>query len=189
MMRQRQCTIETEKQNGTIAKSRFTKPYGSIERHLHLMRSGEIVRDGKFSLLVALSSLLFLFVAIPHVQTHSYYWAALWGVVSLCSLLADSLMTQNKFINTADRVVATLVFFAYPIRIIFWPGPASWDFRLAISTLAVLSLCVLQWARSSKQHSEFVVRQSLWHLVGTLSLYYTAHKFSHGHLHNWYALY
>ena len=168
----------------TACKSSFK----SMVTHIELIFSGETRRDVKFSPIVAMSSFLFLLVALPHFQTKTYAWAAVWCLVSLCSLLADSLWATNKYVNIADRVVATAVFFGYPIPIIVWPGPNSWDFRLAISILAVISLSFLQWARGAAIHSEFVLRQSLWHLVVSLSLWYTSHKNAYGYIHDWYSL-
>jgi len=144
-------------------------------------------KECNFSATVAMSSLLFLLVAIPFHQTDNYLWVSIWGLVSFLSLLADSVIRWNKFVNTADRVFASSIFLAFPVRLIVWPGPASWDFRLAAFFMLMGCSCVLLWARNANGHSEFVVRQSLWHLTSVMALYYVAYKECHGYNDSWHS--
>lgn len=123
---------------------------------------------------VAASSLLFLTVCVPYARASDYVAAGAFALVTVCSALADGLCPHWAWTHPLDRVVATVVFFAYPVRVIAFDSCASPTLRATIVVLAGVSLACLRWARASTTQAQFVLRQSVWHVVAASSLAYTA---------------
>mmetsp|Transcript_8761 Transcript_8761/g.16540 ORF Transcript_8761/g.16540 Transcript_8761/m.16540 type:complete len:277 (+) Transcript_8761:81-911(+) len=138
----------------------------------------------EYSTCVALSSLLYSAVAYVYLQHNHFSGTATFLLVSVCSVFADSITPHSHLANVADRAVATVGGFAFPIRVMIAPGPASISFRLFLLLLLIFCLCFLAWSRSCTTQDQYILRHSLWHAVSALGLCYMAHKDGSGLVHD-----
>ncbi|CAI5535007.1 unnamed protein product [Closterium sp. Naga37s-1] len=156
------------------------------------MRSGESPHMRvEFSLIVAVSSLLYLAVAYAFWINACPVLAAVFTLVTISSLFTDSLHTSSRFWPRVDRFLATCATLLGPIRAMaFYCASAvqrrpiramafycaSAAQRAEVAALSLLSLSCLAWSRKSRCQWDFVVRHSTWHLVSAVSLLYLANS-------------
>ncbi|CAI5992235.1 unnamed protein product [Closterium sp. NIES-65] len=140
------------------------------------MRSGESPHMRvEFSLIVAVSSLLYLAVAYAFWINACPVLAAVFTLVTISSLFTDSLHTSSRFWPRVDRFLATCATLLGPIRAMaFYCASAAQ--RTEVAALSLLSLSCLAWSRKSRCQWDFVVRHSTWHLVSAVSLLYLANS-------------
>ncbi|CAI5961033.1 unnamed protein product [Closterium sp. NIES-64] len=129
----------------------------------------------EFSLIVAVSSLLYLAVAYAFWINACPVLAAVFTLVTISSLFTDSLHTSSRFWPRVDRFLATCATLLGPIRAMaFYCASAAQ--RTEVAALSLLSLSCLAWSRKSRCQWDFVVRHSTWHLVSAVSLLYLANS-------------
>lgn len=146
----------------------------SSVKHLELLMNGDFHLEIKFSYWVALSSLLYWCVAVAYFAYQMYLLGVLFVLIGIFSLLADSVLPHSKFVNSSDRLFATLGTLFSPVRLIFWCAKASFLFRIKVALMLLLSLAILNWSRSSTSQKEFVVRHTVWHAFSAAGLSYIA---------------
>lgn len=146
----------------------------SSVKHIELLVNGDFHLDIKFSYMVALSSLLYWGVAMAYFAYQRYPMGVLFVLIGIFSLLADSVLPHSKFVNSFDRLFATLGTLCSPVRLIFWCAKASILFRIKVALMLLVSLAILNWSRSSTSQKEFVVRHTVWHAFSAAGLSYIA---------------
>ncbi|CAI7832446.1 unnamed protein product [Closterium sp. NIES-54] len=158
-------------------------PVTWLHHHFTIMRSGESPHMRvEFSLIVAVSSLLYLAVAYAFWINACPVLAAVFTLVTISSLFTDSLHTSSRFWPRVDRFLATCASESFksltllgPIRAMaFYCASAAQ--RAEVAALSLLSLSCLAWSRKSRCQWDFVVRHSTWHLVSAVSLLYLANS-------------
>lgn len=150
--------------------------------------SGRTAFHIKYSTWVALSSVLYMGPALVFWYQDCIVSAAVFMLVSVCSVMADSVTPHSHLANFADRAVATVAGLFYPVRLIFLPGPACASFRVFSLFLLLVCLCFLAWSRQAISQKQYVLRHSLWHAASALGLIYMSHKESTGLIDDWFTL-
>lgn len=123
------------------------------------------------------------FVAHAYLGYGWFRCSALFAVVTVCSLFADSVAPQNKWVTSADRVFATAGTIVSPVRVLLWPGLACWQLRLCVCAALAVALATLCWSRASPDMTAFARRHTAWHVVSVAALTWLAHRDAGGMLH------
>jgi hypothetical protein len=148
-----------------------------------MLISGAHPLEIRFSKRVVLSSFAYALVASVYF-THSWMRLGLiFAAVTLTSLGADSFFSKSKIVCRADRLLASIVSLASPLRVILLPGAAHLQVRLAVATITVLALGTLVHSRAAPSWMHWKNRHAWWHLCSGAGLAWLALLSVHGRLH------
>lgn len=144
----------------------FFKFYGGTYHHPF-----EIER----SAIVAVSCLPFLLLSILFFANGWYFHGVQYLAQTWISFQADCWNPRSELYLCLDRISATGVILFCPVRVLVLPI-AGLICKVQVFTLLSTSVAFVFWSMRSQCQREYVVRHSLWHLVGSLSLWYYADR-------------
>lgn len=130
-----------------------------------------------------MTSFAYLGVAYAYASEGWLRFGALFCLVTLFSLLADSVAPKTRWVCTADRFVATVSTLLSPVRVVLVPGVACMQVRVAVFVAMATALATLAYSRASPTLRVWKRRHTLWHGVSAAGLAWLARLSARGLLH------